>query len=145
MINLYLDTSGSMSELGKDSAQIYLVKSIEDYYHFKGIGTTFFALNGNVIEDITCINYSNDMKIDVNEVKSNNILLSDGLFQCEKDYIFDTAISIGIDSDMTNLRKISHKVFTVDDILSGLEYLLYKSNLLNQNIIVENNDDEDEW
>lgn len=43
MINIYLDTTGSMMEMGKDSALIYIAKSIEDYCSFKDINTTFFT------------------------------------------------------------------------------------------------------
>ena len=53
------------------------------------------------------------------------------------------AISIGIDSDTSNLKKISTKVFSSDNILAGLEYLLFANNLLNSNITQK--DDEDEW
>ncbi len=52
MINIYLDTSGSMSEMGKDSALVYLAKSVEDYCSFKGITTTIFTLDGNIIKDL---------------------------------------------------------------------------------------------
>ncbi len=54
------------------------------------------------------------------------------------------AISIGIDADITNLKKISKKVFSSDNILAGLEYLLFENNLLPSNITNEE-DDEDEW
>jgi len=144
MINIYLDTSGSMSEMGKSSAQLYLVKSIEDYCDFKGMKTTVFTLGGNIIKDSKSIQYSNDIKLDTNNINFNSILLSDGLFHSEKEYIFDMAISIGIDSDTTNLKKISRKVFSSDNILTGLEYLLFANNLLSSNITNEE-DDEDEW
>lgn len=143
MINTYLDTSGSMSELGKDSAQLYLAKSIKDYCDFKGIETTFFTLNGCIIKDLTFIKYSNEIKLETKNIKSNSILLSDGLFHSEEGCIFDIAISIGIDSDTSNLKKISTKVFSSDNILAGLEYLLFANNLLNSNITQK--DDEDEW
>jgi len=144
MINIYLDTSGSMSEMGKDSALLYLAKSIEDYWSFKGINTTIFTLDGNVIKNLKFIKYVNDIKLDTNNIKSNSILLSDGLFYSEKEYIFDIAVSIGIDRDTTNLKKISTKVFSSDNILAGLEYLLFENNLLPSNI-TSKEDDEDEW
>ena len=145
MINIYLDTSGSMTEMGKDGALVYLTKSIEDYCDFKGINTTVFTLDGNIIKDIKSIQYSNDIKLNTNNIKSNSILLSDGLFNTEKENIFDIAISIGIDSDTVNLKKISTKLFSGDNILAGLEYLLFKNNLLSLNITSEEEDDEDEW
>ena len=144
MINIYLDTSGSMSEMGKDSALVYLAKSIEDYCSFKGINTNFFTLDGNIVKDLKSIQYSNDIELDTNNIKLNSILLSDGLFHNEKENIFDMAISIGIDSDISNLKKISTKVFSNDNILAGVEYLLFANDLLPSNITNEE-DDEDEW
>lgn len=143
MINIYLDTSGSMFEMGKDSAQLYIAKSIKDYSNFKGLNTTFFTLNGTIMKDLTLIKYSNELKLETKNIKSNSILLSDGLFHSEEEHIFNMAISIGIDSDTSNLKKISTKVFSSDNILAGLEYLLFANNLLNSNITQK--DDEDEW
>lgn len=143
MINIYLDTSGSMFEMGKDSAQLYIAKSIKDYSNFKGLNTTFFTLNGTIMKDLTLIKYSNEIKLETKNIKSNSILLSDGLFHSEEEHIFNMAISIGIDSDTYNLKKISTKVFSSDNILAGLEYLLFANNLLNSNITQK--DDEDEW
>lgn len=144
MINIYLDISSSMTEMGKDSALVYLTKSIEDYCDFKSINTTIFTLDGNIIKDLKSIQYSNDIKLDINNIKSNSILLSDGLFKSEKENIFDISIAIGIDSDIINLKKISKKIFSNDNILAGLEYLLFENNLLSSNITNEE-DDEDEW
>lgn len=143
MINIYLDTSGSMFEMGKDSTQLYIAKSIKDYSNFKGLNTTFFTLNGTIMKDLTLIKYSNEIKLETKNIKSNSILLSDGLFHSEEEHIFNMAISIGIDSDTSNLKKISTKVFSSDNILAGLEYLLFANNLLNSNITQK--DDEDEW
>ncbi|WWW12528.1 hypothetical protein V7P26_03935 [Arcobacter cryaerophilus gv. pseudocryaerophilus] len=143
MINIYIDTSGSMLEMGKDSALLYLAKSIEDYCSFKDINTNFFTLDTQVIKDLTSIKFSNDIKLDTNKIKSNNILISDGLFKSEEESIFDISFSIGIDSDTLNLKKISTKVFSNDNIIDGLEYLIFTNNLLNSNITQE--EDDDEW
>ena len=143
MINIYIDTSGSMLEMGKDSALLYLAKSIEDYCSFKDINTNFFTLDTQVIKDLTSIKFSNDIKLDTNNIKSNSILLSDGLFNSEEESIFDISCSIGIDSDTLNLKKISTKVFSNDNIIDGLEYLIFTNNLLNSNITQE--EDDDEW
>ena len=143
MINIYIDTSGSMLEMGKDSALLYLAKSIEDYCSFKDINTNFFTLDTQVIKDLTSIKFSNDIKLDTNNNKSNSILLSDGLFNSEEESIFDISFSIGIDSDTLNLKKISTKVFSNDNIIDGLEYLIFTNNLLNSNITQE--EDDDEW
>ncbi len=143
MINIYIDTSGSMLEMGKDSALLYLAKSIEDYCSFKDINTNFFTLDTQVIKDLTSIKFSNDIKLDTNNIKSNSILLSDGLLNSEEESIFDISFSIGIDSDTLNLKKISTKVFSNDNIIDGLEYLIFTNNLLNSNITQE--EDDDEW
>ena len=143
MINIYIDTSGCMLEMGKDSALLYLAKSIEDYCSFKDINTNFFTLDTQVIKDLTSIKFSNDIKLDTNKIKSNNILISDGLFKSEEESIFDISFSIGIDSDTLNLKKISTKVFSNDNIIDGLEYLIFTNNLLNSNITQE--EDDDEW
>ena len=143
MINIYIDTRGSMLEMGKDSALLYLAKSIEDYCSFKDINTNFFTLDTQVIKDLTSIKFSNDIKLDTNNIKSNSILLSDGLFNSEEESIFDISFSIGIDSDTLNLKKISTKVFSNDNIIDGLEYLIFTNNLLNSNITQE--EDDDEW
>ena len=45
MIKIYLDTSGSMTEMGKKSAAIYIAKSIEDYCGFKSLECKFYQLN----------------------------------------------------------------------------------------------------
>ncbi|WP_418186555.1 hypothetical protein [Aliarcobacter lanthieri] len=143
MINIYLDISGSMLEMGKDSALLHLTKSIEDYCNFKDINTNLFTLDACVIRDLTSIKYSNEIKLDTNNIKSNSILLSDGLFNSEEGSIFDISFSIGIDSDTLNLKKISTKVFSSDNVLDGLEYLIFTNNLLNSNITQE--EDDDEW
>ena len=143
MINIYIDTSGSMLEMGKDSALLYLAKSIEDYCSFKDINTNFFTLDTQVIKDFTSIKFSNDIKLDTNKIKSNNILISDGLFKSEEESTFDISFSIGIDSDTLNLKKISTKVFSNDNIIDGLEYLIFTNNLLYSNITQE--EDDDEW
>ena len=132
-------------EMGKDSALIYIAKSIEDYCSFKDINTTFFTLNGDNVKDLESIKYSNDIELNAKNIKPNSILLSDGLFDSKEEAIFDIAISIGIDSDAIALKKISKKVFTNDNILDGLEYLLFTNNLLSSNIPAKDEDDEDEW
>ena len=143
MINIYLDTSGSMCEMGKDSALLYIAKSIEDYCNFKNINTAFFYLNGENIKKIIDIKFSNKINLNPKNIQTNSILLSDGLFNINEKNIFDIAISIGIDSDISNLKKISTKVFSNDNILECLEYLIFQKDLLSSNAIEE--DDEDEW
>ena len=142
MINIYLDTSGSMTEIGKDSALLYIAKSIEDYYSFQSIESTFLKLNGEIIKNLTTIEYSNNINLDMQNIRANSILLSDGLFNIDKDDIFDIAISVGVDSNISNLKKVSSKLFLNDNILDALEYLMFQNNLLNSS---SNEEEDDEW
>ena len=143
MIKIYLDTSGSMTEMGKKSAAIYIAKSIEDYCDFKFIENKIYQLDGVVIENLTSLKFSNDIKIDLKDPIENSILISDGLFESKDIKIFDVAISVGIDSDLLNLEKISKKSFTSDDILSALEYLVFHNDLLETSL--EEPEGNDEW
>ncbi len=142
MINIYLDTSGSMTEMGKDSAILYIAKSVQDYCTFKSIETTFLKLNGDAISGLESIKYTNDVQLEVQNIKANSILISDGLFNIDEENIFDISISVGIDANILNLQKYSQNVFINDDILSALEYLMFEKDLL-ENTDVE--EDKDEW
>ena len=144
MINIYIDTTGSMTEMGKNSAVLYIAKSIEDCCSFKSIENCLYQLNGTVIKDLISLSFSNDIKIDFKSELENSILISDGLFETEDIKIFDVAISVGIDADLFNLEKISQKLFTGDNVLSALEYLIFHNDLLESapKILEE---DDDEW
>ncbi len=144
MINIYLDTTGSMTEIGKDSAVLYIAKSIQDYCNFKAIENYFYGLDGEKIDSLASMKFSNDIKNDFNIIMNNSILVSDGLIDFEDEKIFDISISVGIDADLYNLKKISQKVFTNDEILSALEYLIFNNDLL-ENSTEESEEDEDEW
>ncbi len=144
MINIYLDTSGSMTEMGKDSAILYIAKSVQDYCTFKSIETTFLKLNGDAISGLESIKYTNDVQLEVQNIKANSILISDGLFEVEDIKVFDIAISVGVDANLLNLEKISERVFISDNILAALESLIFHNVLLGSvpKILEE---DEDEW
>lgn len=141
MINIYIDTSGSMTEMGKDSAILYIAKSIQDYCKFHSIETQFLYLNGEKIDKLEDIKYSNDRSLNIKNILEKNILLSDSLFE-GKENIFDVSISIGIDADLSRLNKISKKVFSNDNILTALEYFIFHYQMDSINITEE---DEDEW
>ena len=144
MISIYVDTTGSMTEMGKNSAVLYIAKSIQDYCNFKSIRNSFYKLDGTLITNLPSMQFSNNIGINSIEAIENSILISDGLFKYEEKKMFDIAISVGIDADLFNLKKISEKVFTNDDVLSALEYLLFHYNLLdNGSEILE--EDDDEW
>ncbi len=144
MINIYLDTSGSMTEMGKKSAVLYIAKSIQDYCDFKSIENYFYKLDGTIIKDFPSMKFSNDIKMNICDAVENSILISDGLFESEDKKIFDISISVGIDADLYNLKKISIEVFTNDEVLSALEYLIFNNDLL-ENSTEELEEDEDEW
>lgn len=142
MINIYVDTTGSMTEMGKSSAALYIAKSIQDYCDFKSVENHFYKLDGTVIENLPSMTFSNTIKININDTIENSILISDGLFKHEKNKIFNIAISIGIDADLPGLKKISHKLFDSDSVLSALEFLICHNNLLET---TSKEFDNDEW
>jgi len=144
MINIYIDTTGSMTEMGKNSAVLYIAKSIEDYCDFQSIENYFYKLNGNIIKDLPSMEFSNDIKINISDTIENSILISDGLFKSEDEKVFDISILVGIDADLLNLKKISKKVFDNDNVLSALEYLIFHNNLLKK-ISKELEEENDEW
>ena len=125
MINIYIDTTGSMTEMGKNSAVLYIAKSIQDYCNFKSIENYFYKLDGTSIDNLPAMQFSNDMKMNIDDAIENSILISDGLFESEDKEIFDVTISVGIDADLFNLKKVSKKMFDNDNVLSALEYLIF--------------------
>lgn len=143
-MNIYIDTTGSMIEMGKNSAVLYISKSIQDYCSFKSIETFFYKLDNTKISNLPSIEFSNNTTIDIDNIKNNSIILSDGLFDNKDKEIFDIAISVGIDASLDNLKKMSKKVFTSDEILSALEFLIFHNNL-QMEIGKDLKDDEDEW
>ena len=143
MINIYIDTTGSMTEMGKNSAVLYIAKSIQDYCDFKSIENCFYKLDGTSIGNLPSMQFSNNIRMNINDFVENSILLSDGLFDSENKRIFDIAISVGIDADLLNLKKISKKLFGNDDILSALEYLIFHNDLLETT--TKELEEDDEW
>jgi len=147
MINIFIDTSGSMSEMGKDSGAIYVVKSIQDYSEFHNIKTDLYKFNGDTVSDVTSIKFNEniDNKLLKEFINSKNImgniLISDGLFNEEK---LDNMVSIaiGIDADIFNLEKVTSKVFKPENIIEAVEYLLF---INENNNTQEEEDEDDEW
>lgn len=148
MINIFIDTSGSMSEMGKDSATKYVAKSICDYCKFHDSETNLYKLDGSKINNINNIEFNDNIDTKILQeylLKSdviNNILISDGLFddaielQC-------IAIVIGIDANRHYLKKSTKKVFEAENIISAIEYLSFLNDKPTHSKIEE--DDEDEW
>jgi len=147
MINIFIDTSGSMSEMGKGSGVIYVVKSIQDYCEFNSVKSNVYKLDGSIVSDILSIKFNENININLlrdfirNENLVGNILVSDGLFDEE---ILDNtvSISIGIDADLYNLEKVSLNVFEPENIIEALEYLQFTNSDSNIN---KEEEDDDEW
>ena len=147
MINIFIDTSGSMSEMGKGSGAIYVVKSIQDYCEFNSIKSNVYKLDGSIVGDILSIKFNENININLlrdfirNETLVGNILVSDGLFDAE---ILDNtvSISIGVDADLYNLEKVSLNIFEPENIIEALEYLQFTNSDSNIN---KEEEDDDEW
>jgi len=147
MINIFIDTSGSMSEMGKGSGAIYVVKSIQDYCEFNSIKSNVYKLDGSIVGDILSIKFNENININLlrdfirNETLVGNILVSDGLFDEE---ILDNtvSISIGVDADLYNLEKVSLNIFEPENIIEALEYLQFTNSDSNIN---KEEEDDDEW
>ncbi len=133
MINVYIDTSGSMTEMGKDRGADYVAKSVVDYCSALGIEAEVNKLDGYKIKDLG--NF-------FDSAVENSIFLSDGLFRYDKEKIFDIAISVGIDSDRKVLEKVAAKTFQSDDLVKALEYLIFYNDLF---LASERIMTDDEW
>jgi len=143
MINIYLDTTGSMTELGKDSALVYIAKSIQDYCDFKKIQTSFYELDGTKIEKLNSISFSNSNPLNIEKIQPHNILVSDGLFDTNENNLFDVSIALGADANQSQLKRISKKIYDVENTISAIEYMIVYYDLLSSE--KKESDDEDEW
>jgi len=129
MCHLFIDTSGSMSEMGKDSGTVYIAKSIQDYCNFNNIEIKLHKFDGEIINTLHSLSFSNDVSfkslrslIEDNQYVSS-LVLTDGLM--EEDITIDAAvIAIGIDADHFNLSKIFKKVYEVENVISAIEYII---------------------
>lgn len=142
MLNIFVDTSGSMSEMGKGSGVIYILKSIFDYCEEKQIEIKFYKLDSSKIENIMFLKFNDNIKVFNTKKHLNSILISDGFLETEDDF-FDISFAIGIDCDKINLNKISKKVFESENIVQAVEYLLFQNNILED--MIEQEADGDEW
>jgi hypothetical protein len=143
MINIFIDTSGSMSEMGKDSGTIYISKSIQDYCKQKSLETLFYKLDGSIIDNLTSLEFNDSFNEHIISDLANSILISDGLLELKNDFLFDISLTIGIDANINNLEKVSKRVFEPENIVQSIEYLIYQNNILENIVKIE--DDEDEW
>ena len=139
MINVFLDNSGSMQEMGKKDGLIYVAKSLKDYCDFYGIKLSFFDICSETIAKIENLKLT-DRKPNFSH-KDNSIFISDGLIKMQ-DLKFDITISIGIDANIKNLENISKITLKPENSLFAIEYLLYSNNI---NLSSNENKQEDEW
>jgi len=149
MINIFIDTSGSMSEMGKDSGTIYVVKSIQDYCEFNNIKNCLYRFDGEAIDIVHEITFDKNIDIEilhktiVNGSYIYNIVITDGSFNNSMKFEKSVAISIGIDADTYLLEKSFSKLFEAENIIEAVEYLSFLNN--EQTDVVKKEDDDDEW
>lgn len=139
MINVFLDNSGSMQEIGKKDALIYTAKSIKDYCDFYGIKLFFFDICSEPISKIENLKLTDKNPTFIH--KNNSIFISDGLIEIQ-DVTFDLTISIGIDANIKNLENISKTTLKPENSVMAIEYLLYVNNI---HLPSYENEQEDEW
>jgi len=148
MINIFVDTSGSMSEMGKDSGTIYVVKAIQDYCDFHNIKNCLYSFDGEAIDMVHKITFDKNIDIEIlhktiiNGSYIYNIVITDGLFNNSMKFEKSVAIAIGIDADTYLLEKFFSKLFEAENIIEAVEYLSFLNN--EQTDVVEEEDD-DEW
>ena len=139
MINIFLDHSGSMQEMGKKDGLIYVAKSIKDYCDFYGIKLSFFDIHSEVIPKIENLKLTNRKPNFLH--KDNSIFISDGLIKIQ-DFKFDITVGVGIDANYKNLENISKITLGPENSLIAIEYLLYANNI---NLSLDEKEQEDEW
>lgn len=148
MINIFVDTSGSMSEMGKDSGTIYVVKAIQDHCDFHDINNSLYSFDGEAIDVVHKITF--DKNIDIETLCKTildgsyiyNIVITDGLFNNGMKFEKSVAISIGIDADTYLLEKSFSKLFEAENIVGAIEYLTF---LNDEQLNVMKEEDDDEW
>ncbi len=123
-IDIYIDQSTSMIELGKNDSVEIVLKSLKE--QFEDLKIPY------IVKEFT--------KIDLSTIKDNTILVSDGLFKAQE-IKKGIAIAVGIDANINNLKQVSKKVFEVDKITKVDDYILYNFEISEEN----KKEDEDEW
>lgn len=141
MINIVIDSSGSMQEDDKNAVIKYLLSSINNAKYMgdlKNIRFDFFCLGTNTfkMKEETKIKFSGDINLenisklkDIINMEYSTILISDGNLDTkvkeEIKKIFKNlfCIYIGIDANLNILKYISstNKVYSVIDIFQLLD------------------------
>lgn len=129
MLNVYIDNSGSMAEMGKLEVAKYIARTLNG---------KLYTLNGREIQNLNDLKIENIKEINI---KDSNILLSDGLIEQDipKDS-FKVALAIGVDSNISVLKTFSEKVFSINEILDFLAFI--DSINLSQNTLNDGKDSE---
>ena len=133
-MNIYVDLSGSMFEMGGKSALEYILKSFKDYSDFKEIECDFFDFEGKKVDIFNL----NPKKSDIKNLKLKegfNVLISDGYLKRVKLDIY--AIAFSGAANIRNLNFIAKEVFDESNIIKVVEKYIS----LNKEI----KEDNDEW
>jgi hypothetical protein len=138
MIKVLVDTSFSMKELGKKDSIEMVLKSLIDEFEEYNLKYQILDFEGNDL-DYKSFKLDNK-KLNFDLLDDNTIIVSDGLFEV-KDLKKGISVSIGIDANLLNLKKLTKKVFNIDEILEIIDYILFNFELMDKNL-EENND---EW
>jgi len=132
-MNVYVDLSGSMFEMGGKNALEYVLKSLKDYCEFKGIECNFYDFEGKKI-DIFNLSPKISKLVDLKEnlKEGFNVVISDGYFENKiKLDVYSIAFSAG--SNIRVLEYISKEVFDEAEIIKLVEYYMCSKEV------------EDEW
>jgi hypothetical protein len=138
MIKVLVDTSFSMKELGKKDSIEMVLKSLIDEFEEYNLKYQILDFEGNDL-DYKSFKLDNK-KLNFDLLDDNTIIVSDGLFEV-KDLKKGISVTIGIDANLLNLKKLTKKVFNIDEILEIIDYILFNFELMDKNL-EENND---EW
>ncbi|WP_104712960.1 hypothetical protein [Helicobacter cetorum] len=136
MLHIFLDTSGSMQEMGKDRGVLYTLKSIIECIKNK-LDYKIYDFASQELEPETLLKTKKfcDCKIDLKSLKffllgleGPKIILSDGCFHKKdleniKHPLFDFALSVGIDCKLENLKKLSKHVFESSNVVGLIDFL----------------------
>ena len=179
MNNLYIliDTSGSMVEMAKTSILHNLLSFVNQYFDYN----TNNYNNIEVIrwnEEVTVCSLSNEEvnpllakgKLNLEAIKSylslkndkklKILLLSDGnfdkdvanyFFKLKSNNNFISTVSIGADSQIEKLKKISNYHYSSEDIITAIKSLEFTNSIKPNNIneVINNTskiqDEKDEW
>lgn len=114
MLSVYIDNSGSMSEMGKLDVAKYIANCLN---------ATFYTLNGEKIKDLQDLKIENTNEIRIHKEDNKKILISDGLLQKNTESSFDVALAVGLDSNVSALKKIAGRVYSINEILAFLSYI----------------------